>query len=358
MPTLRKGPHMLAGPVTLAVLLYAGLLLTWLVLKLSCGDRWWWLFLLNAGAPYLFLPLPLVLLAALALRTPGLWVGLGAAAALGGALYGGLFLPAWPQPPAPGPALVAMTYNVLAFNGRRQEIVATLRDSGADLVALQELTAPLADLIERDLADLYPYRVVDLQHGPRGMGVLSRYPLRDAGETLPGQWLGRPQVLTLDLAGTQVTVVNVHNVSVFVASSDLLSNLGSPVWRSRLEQSARVREDQARVLADFAARHPGPLLVLGDLNTAEQSRAYRIISGALEDAWRGGGSGLGHTFPGTGAAGGTRLTVAGVSVPMWLARIDYIFHSRAWRTRSAWLGPPTGASDHRPVLAELALVGP
>jgi endonuclease/exonuclease/phosphatase (EEP) superfamily protein YafD len=40
---------------------------------------------------------------------------------------------------------------------------------------------------------------------------------------------------------------------------------------------------------------------------------------------------------------------------MWLLRIDYIFHSRDWRTHWARIGPWDGVSDHRPVLARLVL---
>jgi endonuclease/exonuclease/phosphatase (EEP) superfamily protein YafD len=36
-------------------------------------------------------------------------------------------------------------------------------------------------------------------------------------------------------------------------------------------------------------------------------------------------------------------------------RIDYVFHSRRWRTVEAYLGPWDGTSDHRLVGATLSL---
>jgi endonuclease/exonuclease/phosphatase (EEP) superfamily protein YafD len=41
---------------------------------------------------------------------------------------------------------------------------------------------------------------------------------------------------------------------------------------------------------------------------------------------------------------------------MWLVRIDYIFHSPHWITLDARLAKFDGVSDHRGVVAVLALV--
>jgi endonuclease/exonuclease/phosphatase (EEP) superfamily protein YafD len=38
-----------------------------------------------------------------------------------------------------------------------------------------------------------------------------------------------------------------------------------------------------------------------------------------------------------------------------MARIDYIFYSPDLQATAAWLGPWDGRSDHRPVIARLAL---
>ncbi|MBA3533901.1 MAG: endonuclease/exonuclease/phosphatase, partial [Ardenticatenales bacterium] len=73
------------------------------------------------------------------------------------------------------------------------------------------------------------------------------------------------------------------------------------------------------------------------------------------DGWQEGGWGLGHTFPGADSPGSSRPKVAGLSVPKWLVRIDYIFHSSHWQTLSAEIGPWDQVSDHRPVMATLRL---
>jgi endonuclease/exonuclease/phosphatase family metal-dependent hydrolase len=44
-----------------------------------------------------------------------------------------------------------------------------------------------------------------------------------------------------------------------------------------------------------------------------------------------------------------------VPVPLWLVRIDYIFHSPDFVTASAVVTRSAGRSDHRGVLATLVL---
>jgi endonuclease/exonuclease/phosphatase (EEP) superfamily protein YafD len=99
-----------------------------------------------------------------------------------------------------------------------------------------------------------------------------------------------------------------------------------------------------------------PVLVVGDFNTVDVSTAYNIVTHELHDAWREAGAGLGNTFPGAATPGSSRPMVAGIPIPKWLVRIDYIFYSADWRTVAAELGPWDGVSDHRPVMARLRLV--
>jgi endonuclease/exonuclease/phosphatase family metal-dependent hydrolase len=67
------------------------------------------------------------------------------------------------------------------------------------------------------------------------------------------------------------------------------------------------------------------------------------------------GWGVGHTFPGVLSSKSKRLNIAGVDVPTWLIRIDYVFHSSHFHAVEAHIGPWDGYSDHRPVIAKLVL---
>ena len=119
----------------------------------------------------------------------------------------------------------------------------------------------------------------------------------------------------------------------------------------------RRREQQARALAAYARGRKTPLILVGDLNATDQNSAYALIADQMGDAWREAGWGFGHTFPGrpTGRMGGSRPVFLGIPAPMWLVRIDYIFHSPDIQAVDAKLAPDSGQSDHRGVIATLAL---
>lgn len=315
------------------------ILFGWAVLQMSMGDRWGWLFLLNTFAFYLFLPLPLVLIAAWGSRRRELWVGLLVGIGLWLYGYGGLF---WPKSPAAladhHTVLRVMSYNTLGFNDDVAAAVTVIRTSEADVVAVQELSPALAAVLKTELAEIYPYQVLDPQVGVTGMGVISRYPLRPIPTSFPGAWVGRPQAVTLDLAGQPVTLLNFHAVPPQMYAHDL------PSLFTGMAERAREREQQVEAILAFAAAHTEPLLVAGDLNAGQWSTAYKMLTAVLHDGWREAGWGLGHTFSATRPAY-ARHTV----------RIDYLFHSDHWQAVGAEVGRSSGGSDHYPVVVDLLL---
>ncbi len=334
--------------ISIVAYLYLFCLALWAVFHACFGDHWWWLFLVNSFSLYLFLPLPGVVAFALLTRRWELGAAAGVAVVLGVSLYGGLFLSGAQPVYTGGKTLTVMTYNMLGPNRHGEAVVAAIRTAAADVVAIQELNHAVAAAIQTELIDLYPYQVLEPQPGVSGMGVISRYPLHSTGELWPGDWIGRPQVLRLRYDDqVQVTLVNIHAVSVEFAG-----------WPSRhsVERSVRERQRAAQFISDFAAAESGPLIVLGDFNTTDQSVAYGLITGTLRDAWRDAGWGWGHTFPSAVADGSAEAILAGLIVPTWLIRIDYIFYSAHWRALTARLAPWDGGSDHRPVVARLVLI--
>lgn len=321
---------------------YLTLLFGWLGLSLLTGDLLAPVALANLLAVYLFLPLPLALLSAWRTRRAELWAGSLAALLVFAWQWGGLFLPSISAAPASGTALRVLTFNALGYAANPAPQVEMMRRQDADVVFLQELNPVLAALLTSELAELYPYQALDPQPGVHGMGVLSKYRLSPTGETLPLDWVGEPQVLEIAWQGQTVTLVNVHM---------LPSTLGT---LSILGEQSRYRQAQAQAIIDLAKRR-GPLIAAGDANTTPSSRAYRVLEGALQDAWVEAGFGLGHTFPGSDGPGSSRPSLAGVAVPMWLARIDYIFASPQWRVVTASAAPFDGVSDHRGVVADVVL---
>jgi vancomycin resistance protein VanJ len=333
---------------TAANWVYLTWLLLWATLYFLTGDLIPHLALVNNLAVYLFVPLPLVLLAGIFFRRREIWLGGGLGLIVFAVLWGPLFLPSLSLPVEDGPVLTVMTYNVLGRHARTAPVIETIMADSPDVVLIQELNPSVAAALELDLGEAYPYQVLDPVEGVTGMGVISRFPLVDSGDTLPLDWVGEPQVLGLNWDGRRVQIVNVHLYP---------SGLGSATEVAYLY---RLREEQARALSAFAhqAGATAPIVAGGDANVTSLSGAYRIITDELKDAWWQAGFGLGHTFPGSDIPGSSRPEIAGRPVPMWLARIDYIFHSDHWRTEGAWLGRFDGVSDHRAVIARLTLKEP
>jgi endonuclease/exonuclease/phosphatase (EEP) superfamily protein YafD len=331
--------------ISIASWSYLILLIGWIVLHLLTGDRIAYLAAANFLIVYLFLPLPLVLLGALLTRSRSLGLGFGIGALVFLWLWGPQFLPRLRHPPAHGPALSVMTYNVLAWHTYTQPVIENIRAQSVDIVFLQELNHNLARALSTELKDEFPFQILEPVDSPSGIGVISRFPIRPTGERLPYRWIGGPQVLDLDWNGQAVTLVNIHMVP------------NTRMGRTAIiEPPIRLREAQAQELVKLARSRSIPVIIAGDANSAPLNEATRIITRELQDAWWEAGFGLGHTFPGSTIPGSDRPRLGKDRfVPPWLTRIDYVFPSNDWYVVSVKLAPFDRVSDHRGVIADLKL---
>ena len=343
----RRRPFLVELLTFLVVLIaYLSLLpaTAWFAAYRQLGDSHWWMFVINSVAPYLFLPVPLVLVGGLLTRRWGLVLASLVPAAVFVLIFGPLFVPLGYRAPViqeGAPTLTVLTYNVHALNEDVDAVADAILASGADVVALQELERGMATGLTQRLAERYPYRDLIPEAGWSGLGVFSTVPVRAEQQRMGGTGRRNPQVVTLELPWGDTTFVNVHNLSIPRTLPD---------WPSEITASLRQRQRVADAILTFSRQRSAPLIVVGDFNTTERSTAYETVSLALADSWREVGFGFGHTFPG----GPRSPTPFGVSVPPWLLRIDYVFHSSEMVAASADIGPWDGGSDHRPVLVTLA----
>ncbi len=208
---------------------------------------------------------------------------------------------------------------------RVAEVVATF---DTDLVGLGEYELSQAGQLHERLTGKFPYHA--LHPFTTDVALFSRYPI------LENRIIGYPELRSpllravVDVQGTPVTVYVVHLTSPAV--------LGLP-WA--YDDSARNKE--LTLVRDVLAGETGPLVVLCDCNFSDQSEAYRTFDGLLTDAFRAAGRGMGFTFPNERPL-----------VPP-LVRIDYIWHSDHFVTLNAHTLNDSGTSDHRPVIATLAI---
>jgi vancomycin resistance protein VanJ len=325
---------------------YMALLVAWLAGYIVIGDRLRYLGLINLLAVYLFIPLPVLLIAAISFKRASLGVGFSIGLIAFLFLWGFQFNPLrlrGVRETRPDSSLSIMTYNVLAWHSYTSPILETVRHESPDVVFIQELNHNLARTLQTELIDDYPYQILEPVNNPTGIGVISRYPIHETGVQLPGAWIGGPQVLSLDWNDMLVTLVNIHMTSTTGIRS-----------RAHIERTFSQREDQARLLAEFV-RGRGPTIIAGDANAAPQNDSYRILTSGLIDAWRVAGFGLGHTFPGSTIPGSDRPRLGNWYVPTWLSRIDYIFYSSHFRAVEARTALVDGVSDHRGVVAVLVV---
>jgi endonuclease/exonuclease/phosphatase (EEP) superfamily protein YafD len=318
---------------------YLLVLVVWLITRTVFGDRWWWLFLLNAVTPYLLMPLPLLILPAIIVRR---WFAVALSIPLF-IISAPLLIDPWFRlgtarygfSPQDAPFRV-MTFNINGGNERTDRVLAAIRAAQPDIVALQELNPSIAAALERDLGEEYPYRFLDPQWGVTGMGVISRFPLRRSPAQLPGDhWIGTPQAVEIDTPGKTITLLNIHAIPP----------VGS---RDRMTWAIGERERQAEAINAFVQAQRTPVVVAGDLNATPFHRAYHILQhGALSDVWQECGSGAGFTWPGN-------RTIGGVPVLPWFVRIDHLFTTNGIVCLDASVGPWDGVSDHRAVVATLA----
>ena len=317
---------------------YFTVLFGWAIVHAFVLDRWWWMFLLTAFVEWFFMLLPLWLLVAWFTRRRELWLGVSLGLALGAWLYGDLWLPKPPLANAnSNETLTVMTYNMYGFSTEPANVVAAIRAAQADVIAIQELNGPTAEALQRELSGDYPYQQLNPRPDVTGMGIISRYPLRETTERLAGIWVGPPQVVSVDFQGRPVWLLNLHPYSSGVGG-------GLPTTINSLHWSVQMREEDAQIVLALAAAHPEPLIVAADLNSTDRSSVYALMTSTLTDAWRERGWGWGRTLGGD---------FKRLPFPLWLIRIDYIFHSAHWRTESVTLGAWDDSSDHRPVIARL-----
>jgi len=341
---------MSAAGALLVAIGYLSLLpaMVWWVAHNHLGDTRWWMFVLNSVAPYLFLPVPFVLLAGLRWRRWGLATAALVPAAVFLTIYGQALVPRELKvEPVPDgtPTLTLLTFNLHADNDDPAATARAILEADADVVALQELSSTMALELRRLIGHAYPYDDLVLASGWDGLGVFSKVPLTSLLEPIEGLGRRNPQLTRLALPWADVVLINVHNLSI---------PRSLPDWPSEIAYTTRQRERVAEGIRRYALERDRPLIAAGDFNTTPRSSAYETVTSVLSDSWLEAGFGFGQTFPG----GPRKPTPFGLPVPNWLLRIDYVFHSGEWRAIDARIGPWDGESDHRPLLVTLAYLGP
>lgn len=313
--------------------LHVAIVLLYFVARLAGHVEHWLVDALSYVLPLLLLVSILHLPGAIWRRSKFLALAMALPLVMFGILYGPSYLPRLASKEV-GPSFTVMSYNLWAGNYQYDSIVAAIIEMDPDVVGLQEITDRIADEIQSDLADRYPYHTID-----SGQAVFSRFPIVDREILLIGDERAPIPVqhLVLDVNGRQIGLVNAHPHSPQLMSSRVLGlRLGYPSGLM-----TRWRDLELREMMSAVETMEGPLVVLGDFNLTDLQAVYGEITQVLLDAHKEAGYGLGLT----------RTPVRGIGPATW--RIDFVFYTPELTALSTRTGDFAG-SDHRPVVAELA----
>lgn len=218
-----------------------------------------------------------------------------------------------------GGDLTVATHNVNADNADPSGTAKDVAASGADVVALEELTASAVPVYEKALASTYKYHSVE-----GTVGLWSKYPMTGVKAVDIKLGWTRAMRATVTTPAGQVAVYVAHLPSV----------------RVKLEAgfTARQRDKSANALGEAIADEKLPRkILLGDLNGTMNDRALNAVTAQMRSTQGAAGSGFGFSWP--------------ASFPM--ARIDQIM-VQGIEPVSSWTLPETG-SDHLPVAARVNL---
>jgi vancomycin resistance protein VanJ len=316
------------GLVLTALALVFGLLM---LLHAEITDRGGLGSLVETFLPWFGLVIPVLLAGALWRRSAAAMVALLLPVVAWLSLFGGLLL----DKSQPGGDLTMVSHNV---NAENPDPVGTARDlaaSGADLLALEEMTPQATVAYGKELAKAYPYHTV------RGtVGLWSKLPLSDSrsvnvlrGNVGPLATTRRTEDLPVDPPRALRTTVATDQGPLVV----YVAHLGSVRLMPRHGFWTDSRDVGAVALAKaVAAEQNERVVVLGDLNGTADDRAFDGLTSQLHSVQEVAGDGFGFSWP--------------VSFPM--ARIDQIL-VRGVKPKSSWVLPATG-SDHLPVAAGIS----
>ncbi|MDQ0777701.1 vancomycin resistance protein VanJ [Streptomyces aurantiacus] len=271
--------------------------------------------LLETFLPWLGLAVPVLLVLALVRKSATALLAVLVPAIVWANLFGGLLI----DRTGSGGDLTVATHNVNADNPDPSGTARAVAASGADVVALEELTTSAVPVYEKALASTYKY------HSVQGtVGLWSKYPLSGAAPVDIRLGWTRAMRATVTAPEGRLAVYVAHLPSVRV--------------KMKAGFTARQRDRSADALGAAISHEKLPdVALLGDLNGTMNDRALTAVTSQMRSTQGAAGGGFGFSWP--------------AAFPM--ARIDQIL-VKGVEPVTSWTLPDTG-SDHLPIAARVKL---
>lgn len=338
-------------------------------------QRWWLLYILTLGFPFLLLLVILLMLGWLLVKPKYALISLGALL-LGIKSISNLFAfhspPAFSQQKPPGSIRVA-TWNVARFiemrrnfnegSRTRLRMMEQIQAQDADIICMQEFFHSLAPDWYPNLTYIskhfnYPYYYfshdVDGDKHFTGSVIFSRFPIIDSGliryprPTLPEALMHADvkvgndtmRIYTTHLQSVQFKASDYQTIQHIRSGDDGIVNNSKTIF-SKLRTGISNRKIQADIISQVLGDSPYPVLFCADLNDVPNSYTYNQVRGDMQDAFLKKGFGIGRTF--------TALAPT--------LRIDYIFADDRFKI-AQFKRISKRYSDHYMLVADLQLQQP
>ena len=266
-----------------------------------------------------------------------------------------------------------MSYNVRLFdlyNWRNESskmtqaaIFGLIQSESPDILCIQDYYSGAGK--KADFADSictktgYKYKSLELINKANkglkyGLAIFSRYPILHSQKIeFPNSKVNFCQSVDVSIGNDTVRIINLHLESIKFGKEDynfLNEITSSPASNDKLKKGSSAifvkmknayikRALQIETVAEYLRKSPYPVLLAGDFNDTPVSYSYRKIDNELDDTFVDAGKGLGQTH----------------AQMLPLLRIDYIFHSEAFKTIDHKI-INKDFSDHYPVVARFTLI--
>jgi endonuclease/exonuclease/phosphatase family metal-dependent hydrolase len=263
----------------------------------------------------------------------------------------------------PEKTIKVLSYNVMYFSyklkdqpGEGHPILDYIRESGADIVCLQEAGPEFIDKTKRDpvvrkALKEYPYIFSGAQENRFSVVLLSKYPVLHSERIEYASQSNSSFLYDLKIGEDTIRLINNHlesnklNKDEKNKYTDLLTNRESEqlsvvaeVLGSKVGNATVIRASQADAVSRAVMESPHKVIVCGDFNDVPGSYAYRTVRKGLKDTWIERGQGWGNTF----------------HENLFLFRIDFILHSPQIKAHRVKVDK-VRISDHYPIWANLEI---
>jgi len=250
--------------------------------------------------------------------------------------------PAAVPAPADKATLTVATFNINFGNPDLPGVVAAIRKSGADIVALQETNAASERFLRRQLGKEYPFMQFRPPKGKylaSGFGFLSKFRLEDRKFLKAKHGLFGTCICRVRVGGRSVQIASVH-----LSPLGALREGGLAAALGKLAEIEAIHKKEIlQILESVDAA--GPALILGDFNSLSAFVAPRMLTD----------KGFSDSF--------AAVTKEPEEHPTWrwkvgdkemAYRLDYIFHRGGLATRESSV-VRTEASDHSLLVSRLSI---